>query len=206
MRIAVIGAGNVGSTLVSKWLDSGHEVAFGVRRPGDKKYEGLAQRAAVTSVARAVADADVVVLATPWSETEAAIASAGELSGKTVVDCTNPLEQDLSGLSIGHLTSGGELVASWAKGAKVVKAFNTTGANIMADPVLEGRKTVMFVCGDDADARATVAKLSDEIGFDTIEAGELKTARLLEPWALIWISMAYRFGFGRDFGFCVARR
>ena len=76
----------------------------------------------------------------------------------------------------------------------------------MTDPVLEGRKTVMFVASDDAAARKQVAELATELGFDAVEVGELATARLLEPFALLWISMAYRYGLGRDFGFAIVKR
>jgi len=78
-------------------------------------------------VAGAAAFGEVILLATPWSGTEQALRSAGNLSGKIVLDATNPLKADLSGLALGHTTSGGEQVAAWAAGAKVVKIFNTTG-------------------------------------------------------------------------------
>jgi predicted dinucleotide-binding enzyme len=206
MRIAVIGAGNVGATLGQRWAGKGHEVTFGVRDPAAPKHEALTAKARVAGVAAATAGADIVVLATPWSATEAAIGSAGDLGGKILVDCTNPLKPDLSGLTHGHDTSGGEQVARWAPGAKVVKAFNTVGFNIMANPELDGRRAVMYVAGDDAGARRTVARLAEELGFESVEAGGLASARLLEPFALLWISSAYRFGLGREFAFALVRR
>ena len=102
--------------------------------------------------------------------------AAGNLQGKIVIDCTNPLKPDLSGLEIGFTTSAAERVAQWAKGAKVCKAFNTTGSNNMADPIINGIRTVMFVCGDDATAKATVLQLTRDISFDAVDAGELRQA------------------------------
>jgi predicted dinucleotide-binding enzyme len=206
MRIAVIGAGNVGATLGRRWAGTGHEVTFGVRDPAAPKHRVLTGQARVAGVAAAAAGADIVVLATPWSATEAAIGSAGDLGGKILVDCTNPLKPDLSGLTHGHETSGGEQVARWAPGARVVKAFNTVGFNIMANPELQGRRAVMYVASDDAQARRIVAQLADDLGFESVEAGGLASARLLEPFALLWISSAYRFGLGREFAFSLVRR
>src|SRR5262249_27249750 len=106
---------------------------------------------------------------------------------------------------IGFSTSGAEQVARWAKGAKVFKAFNTTGSNIMADPVIDGTRTVMFVCGDDEAAKPAVLQLASDLGFDAVDAGKLVQARLLEPWAMLWISLAFG-KVGRDFGFALLRR
>jgi predicted dinucleotide-binding enzyme len=210
VKIAIIGAGNVGGTLGKGWAKKGHEVFFGVRRPQDSEIQDLLKAAGggarAGSPAEAAAFSEVVVLATPWQSTEAAVKSAGDLSGKILIDCTNPLKADLSGLEIGHTTSGGEQVAGWARGAKVFKAFNTTGANIMAAPVIQGIPTVMFVCGDDAAAKPRVLQLASDLGFNPVDAGPLKQARLLEPWALLWIYLAFNSSVGRDYGFALLPR
>jgi NADPH-dependent F420 reductase len=210
MRIAIIGAGNVGGTLGKMWAAKDHEVAFGVRRPADAKVQALltatGKHARAASVTDAVTGAEVVVLATPWSATEAAIREAGELRGKVVVDATNPLKADLSGLTIGHSTSAAEQVAGWAPGARVVKAFNTIGAAQMADPRFGTQRASMFICGDDASAKATVARLAGELGFDPVDCGPLTQARLLEPLAMLWISMAYAYGAGPNIGFALLRK
>jgi 8-hydroxy-5-deazaflavin:NADPH oxidoreductase len=210
MKIAIIGAGNVGSTLGKAWAKKGHDSFFGVRHPKDDKTRQLVQslgnKAQAGTVAEAAAFGEVVVLATPWPATEAAVHAAGDLRGKTVIDCTNPLKQDVSGLEVGFTTSGAERVAQWAKGAKVFKAFNTTGSNNMADPVINGIPTVMFVCGDDEAAKHVVMQLAADIGLDAVDAGSLEQARLLEPWAMLWISLAFQGGLGRDFGFALLRR
>src|SRR6185436_6258538 len=125
MRIAVIGIGMVGGTLGRRWAQLGHEVVFGVREPSSQKVGQLLAESGAN--ARAAAAADVVVLATPWSGTRDAVQSAGDLADKVVLDCTNPLKPDFSGLAVGSDTSAAEQVAAWAPGAKVVKVFNTTG-------------------------------------------------------------------------------
>ncbi len=210
MKIGIIGAGNVGGTLGKAWARKGHQVFFGVQRPQDEKVRQLVEAAGPNARAGSPAEAatfgEVVVLATPWPATQAAIQSAGNLAGKIVIDCTNPLTPDLSGLEVGHTMSGAEKVAQWAKGARVFKAFNTTGFNIMADPVINGTRTVMFVCGDDEAAKPAVLQLATDVGFDAVDAGKLTQARLLEPWALLWISLAFKGAVGRDFGFALLRR
>ena len=208
MRIGIIGAGNVGTALGGGWSKGAHEVRYGVRNPGDAKYANLTADGGGSAgpVAEVAEWADVVVLATPWNATESAITEAGRLSGKIVVDCTNPLLPDLSGLTHHGDDSGGEQVARWASGAKVVKAFNTVGFNVMVDPVLDGRRAVMYVCGDDEAARSTVSTLATELGFEAVEAGGIESSRLLESFALLWISGAYRFGIGRDYAFSIIRR
>jgi predicted dinucleotide-binding enzyme len=210
MRIGILGAGNVGGTLGRGWAEKGHDVFFGVRRPDDGKTQelirGIGPKARAGSVRDAAAFAEVVVLATPFQATEEAIQEAGDLSGKVVIDCTNPLTADFSGLTIGHTTSGLEQVMRWAKGARVFKAFNQTGFGIMANPALEGRQAVMFVCGDDAASKPTVLRLVSDLGFEALDAGDRTTARLLEPFGMLWIHLALVRGLGRDWAFGVLRR
>src|SRR5206468_2313897 len=128
------------------------------------------------SVAEAARFGEVVVLATPFDATEAAIRQAGDLAGRVVIDCTNPLKPDLSSLSVGHTSSGAEAVARWAKSARVVKTLNSTGAGNMANPVYGGERATMFVCGDDAAAKTTAGELVSALGFDVVDAGPLAQA------------------------------
>src|SRR3989442_10331243 len=108
MRIGIIGTGNVGATLGKRWAAAGHEVMFGAREPRSAKVMSLVGAAGAKMRAGSVADAsrfgEVVVLATPFDATEAAVRQAGDLAGRVVIDCTNPLQSDLSGLSVGHAT------------------------------------------------------------------------------------------------------
>jgi predicted dinucleotide-binding enzyme len=210
MKIGIIGSGNVGGTLGGRWAKLGHEVIFGTRNPQGSDVQQLAAKASGKTSVAALADAaregEVVLLSTPWPATQQIIAGLGDLKGKILIDATNPLLPDLSGLTHGTTTSGGEQVASWARGAKVVKAFNTVGANIMANSSFDGHKPVMFYCGDDAEAKQVVKKLIDELIFEAMDAGPLTQARLLEPFALLWISMALVQGLGQDFAFELLRR
>ncbi len=210
MKIGIIGSGNVGSALGKRWAAAGHDIKFGVRNTAKPELVALLQnigaRASAGSVAEAASFGEVIVLTTPWNGTQTAIESAGHLAGKIVVDCTNPLKADLSGLSVGLDTSGAEQVAQWAKGARVVKCFNSTGAENMTNPKFGSDRTVMFLAGDDEAAKGMVSKLGEDLGFEMVDAGRLEIARLLEPVAMLWVHLAFRRGFGRDFAFKLLRR
>ncbi|HVR98639.1 MAG TPA: NADPH-dependent F420 reductase [Thermoanaerobaculia bacterium] len=209
MRIGVIGAGSVGGTLGRRWAQRGHEVMFGVRNPQDPKVQkllGESEGATAGSLAEAAAFGEVVVFATPWGDTRNALVNAGDLTGKVVFDATNPLTSDLSGLAVGGDTSAAEQIAGWAPGARVVKVFNTTGANNMADPVFDEQPATMFYCGDDDEAKAVAARLAADLGFEPIDAGPLREARLLEQLALLWIHLAYSQKMGRSIAFKLLRR
>jgi hypothetical protein len=209
-KIAIIGSGNVGGTLGRRWAQSGHTVLFSSRHPESGQIKKLVADSGPTAGAAIVADAvrrsDVVLLATPWPATQAAVAEAGDLTGKILIDATNPLLPDLSCLEVGTTTSGAETVAGWARGARVVKAFNSIGANIMANPDMGGQPAVLFYCGDDEPAKRVVHDLGAQLGFDAEDAGPLTQARVLEPFALLWVSLAFTRGYGREFAFRIVRR
>lgn len=200
-RIGIIGAGNVGGTLGKIWSGRGHDVLFGVRNPETAEPVGR-----MGTLAEAFAHGEVVALATPWSAVREVLQSAGDLTGKILFDCTNPLLPGLAGLEYGNDNSGAEMVAEWAPGARVVKVFNTTGFNVMADPEFAGGPPAMFYCGDDAGAKAAARQLAGEAGFEALDAGPLAQARLLEPLALLWITLAMKYGYGRDIAFRLLRR
>jgi len=208
MRIGIIGSGNVGGTLGTRWAQAGHQVAFSSREPQSEKMKQLVAKAGATARAATPAEAaltsDVVVLSTPWSAAKQAVEGLGDLSGKVLIDAMNPLLPDLSGLQLGTTTSAAEQVAAWAPRAKVVKCFNSVGFNIMADPAFGVDKAVMFYCGDDAPSKQIVRQLAQELGFDPVDAGPLHQARSLEPFAMLWISLALG-GHGRDIAFRLLR-
>jgi 8-hydroxy-5-deazaflavin:NADPH oxidoreductase len=210
MNIGIIGTGEVGSALGRLWAAKGHAVMFGSRDPQSPKVRALlgAIGAARAGSAREAAQfGTVVVLATPFHATEAAIRTAGNLSGKIVVDATNPLNADTppSGLTVGLTTSAAEHIAAWAPGARVVKGFNTLGARLFVDPVFDGQAASMFLCSDDADAKRVVAGLAAELGFDVVDAGPLINARWLEPLAMLWIKLSLAQGM-RPIAFKLLRR
>jgi predicted dinucleotide-binding enzyme len=213
MKLAIIGAGNVGGTLGLAWAQKvGHDIFFGVRDPKADKTQTLLRaiggKARAGTAAEAAAFADTIVLATPWPSTEAAIRSMGTLKGKVILDSTNPLTRgpDGIGLEIGHAISGGEKVQGWATGASVFKTLNTTGFGNMANPVFNDVKSVMFVVGDDVAKKPQVIELVGQLGFEMVDAGPLRNARLLEAHAMLWIDLALARGQGRNFAFAIVRR
>jgi 8-hydroxy-5-deazaflavin:NADPH oxidoreductase len=210
MKIAIIGAGNVGGTLGAAWAGRGHDVVFGVRDAADPKVKELLDRAGgrsrAATVNHAAAAAEVVALTVPWSAAQDALRSAGNLGGKILLDCTNPLKPDLSGLTVGYTSSAGEQVAAWAPGARVVKIFNTTGYPNMASPEYREGRAMMLFCGDDAGAKKVAAELAAELGFETYDVGPLTEARLLEPFGLVWIHLAVQQKMGTGFAFRLMRR
>lgn len=190
MEIGILGGGNVGRALGEGWKKAGHEVVYGSRTPGE----------GTVSFADA-AKRPVVVLTTPYLGAEATLKSLGDFEGRVLIDATNAIKPDFSGLLLPNDTSAGELVASWAKGAKVVKAFNTIGYEIMLNPVIGGTAVSLLYAGDDDEAKATVHGLAADLGFDPVDAGPLAQSRLLEASAWLWITMAFKVGHGRKIGF-----
>jgi 8-hydroxy-5-deazaflavin:NADPH oxidoreductase len=209
MKIAVIGIGSVGSTLGRRWAELGHSVCFGVRDLADPSATAVVGKikgdVRLASVRDAAKDADVVVLATPYAANQAAIASAGDLTGKILIDVTNPIGADLS-WTVGFNTSGAEQAAKLAPGARVYKAMNQVGFEVMADATFAAGKPVMFVAGDEAAGKKVVLDLVSALGFEAIDAGELAIARLIEPYALLWIHLMARRNMGRTFAFELLRR
>jgi 8-hydroxy-5-deazaflavin:NADPH oxidoreductase len=209
MKIAVIGTGSVGGTLGRRWAELGHSVCFGVRDVTDASAKTLVGEikgdAKLASVRAAVKDAEVVVLATPYQANAAAIASAGDLAGKVVIDATNPIGENFS-LAVAPNSSGAEEVAKLAPGAQVFKAMNQVGFEVMGDATFAAGKPAMFVAGDDAAGKKIVLELVSALGFEAIDAGDLSIARLLEPYALLWIHLMARRNMGRRFAFGLLRR
>ena len=209
MKIAIIGAGNVGGTLGRRWARNGHTVIFSSRNPQSEEMKRVlaeaGPNASAASVRDAAAQSEVVTLAAPWQAAKSAIQSAGDLSGRILIDTTNPLKKDLSGMEVGGDTSAAEQVAAWAKGAKVVKCFNNVGFNVMADPRFDGKSALMFYCGDDAAAKDVVRKLAGELGFDPCDVGGLEKARIIEPISLLWITLSIELK-TREFAFQIIRR
>jgi predicted dinucleotide-binding enzyme len=214
MKIAIIGSGNVGGTLGSRWAQLGHEVQFGVRHIADAKYRDLIEKsgsnAKLASIPEAVAFADVVLLATPWEATSSVLSSAGSMVGKVLIDATNPVTMGPNilkdGLLVGHTTSAAEQVAAWAPGARVVKAFGTVGWPVMAEPKINGVPALLLIAGDEQQAKSMVVELGQQLGFDVRDAGGLEVARLLEPFGMLWIHLAFAMGYGTEFAFQIIRR
>jgi hypothetical protein len=208
MSISIIGAGNVGIALGQAFAQRGESVVYGVPEPA--KYQttvaALGRNARVTTTEEAIAASDTVILAVPYAALPAIAQSVLDWQGKVLIDATNPLAPGLAGLSVGTTTSGAEELAKLARGARVVKAFNSTGAENMADSRYLQGAPMMPVCGDDAEARQRAQALATLIGFDAVDMGPLMAARYLEPFAMTWIHLAIKQGYGRKFAFAMLRR
>jgi len=200
MRIA-IGAGNVGRTLGGALRIRGHAVVYGVRDPA-RSPERVAK-----PVRDALKGAELVILATPWNATEALVCEhAEQLAGKIVIDATNPINPSRIRLAVGFDTSGAELLQGQARKATFFKAFNSARVAVMAKPQFPEGNAIMFVAGPGGAGKSTVLRIVEDVGFDAVDAGELKVARLLEPLAMLWLQPALVQGTGRDLAFVMARR
>jgi hypothetical protein len=208
MKISILGAGNVGMALARALLRAGQPVTIGVPDPARhaEAVAALGPQAVLTRSDDAAARGEVVILAVPYAAALAIAQSRPDWEGRVLVDATNPLAPGLAGLSLGTSTSGAEQIAERARGALVVKAFNTTGAENMADSHYAQGQPMMPVAGDDAAARAQVLALATLIGFDAVDMGPLSAARYLEPLAMVWIHLAFKQGQGRRFAFARLRR
>lgn len=208
MRIAVIGSGSVGSGLARAWSALGHSVVIGSRSPESERVAGLVAEIGNGVEAAGLPDsatgADVIVLAVPWSAAEVSISRLGDVSGRVFIDATNPIAPGLK-LDVGHTSSGGEQVAEWATGARVVKGLNIVDARLLDGRKLDGREISIPICGDDADAKRVVTALIAELGFDVVDAGGLESSRLLEPLTLLMIRLSMKKNLGNEIGFRVLR-
>lgn len=199
MNITVIGTGNMGSSFVKSLIRAGHQVTVTGRDLS--KAEALAAAhsgATAVSPDAAAAKADVIVVATGYSDAVVALKSLGNLSGKTVIDITNPLTADYMGLTIGHNTSAAEEIGKAVPGAEVVKAFNTVFAQVLAGggDFGNGQTVPVFVASDSDRAKQMASELAKSMGFVVIDAGSLKNARYLEPLAGLNIYFGYGAGLG----------
>lgn len=191
MNIAIVGAGHVGGALARLWSPHAHQITIGLRSgPSDQRALPAGVRSA--TIPDAVRSAELVSLCVPWPSAEAAIHEAGDLTGKILVDATNPLLPDLSGLALGTSTSAAEQIAAWAPGARVVKAFNTIGAALLGNARFGAETADGFFCGDDVSAKNAVRSLIEQAGLAPLDVGPLSMARTLEPLALLWIDLAVR--------------
>ncbi|GAB4214355.1 MAG: NAD(P)-binding domain-containing protein [Roseiflexaceae bacterium] len=211
MEIAIFGTGNVGQRLGALLGRAGHRIVFGSRDPEASRARLTdAKGAQVATYAAAAEASTVVIVAVPWAGGAAleALAAAGPLDGKLVIDCTNPLAPDWLSNTLGHTTSSAEEIARAVPGARVVKAFNTIFAEIMVPGKQQfGDLTATgFFCGDDPAAKRIVEQLIHDAGFAPLDAGPLRNARYLEPLAQLNIQLALVQGGGMNAAFAYLRR
>jgi predicted dinucleotide-binding enzyme len=188
MKIGIIGKGNVGSAIAAGLNRAGHEIKFGHRDPKEP-------------VAEAAKWGEVIILAVPHESVADAAKSIGSLAdGKVLLDVTNAVGENMN-LAIGFSTSAAEELQKKLPKARVVKAFNTVFAQNQSTGRLGNEQLTLFVASDDAKAKQTVMQLGRDIGFDPADAGPLKSARYLEPMAMLLINLGYVLGMGNKIGY-----
>lgn len=197
MRIGILGSGLMGGKLGTIFTQVGHDVVFSYSR-SDKKLERLARNAGESARAgtprEAAEQAEVLLLAVHWSRVDDVLRQAGDVSGKVIVTCSLPMNDDDSALVIGHTSSGAEELAKKARGAHVVSAFGTVPSEVLFG-VFAARggdhAPSLVYCGDDDAAKDTVAQLIRDVGFEPTDLGALRAARYVEPFTMVMAAVAY---------------
>jgi predicted dinucleotide-binding enzyme len=197
MRVGVLGSGLMGGKLGTIFARAGHEVIFSYARRRES-LEELARRAGggarAGSPREAALSADAVLLAVHWSRMDEVLNLAGDLSGKAILTCSLPMNDDNSKLVVAHTSSGAEELARKVSEARVVSAFNTVPSEVLFG-VFDARGRVtrpsLVYCGDDAGSKRVAAELIRDTGFDPVDAGALRIARYTEPFALLMGELAY---------------
>jgi len=210
MKLAVIGSGNIGKSIGSWAAKVGYEVIFSAKNEANAAAAALAAGNGATSAspAKAVKSADLVLYAAPYGGAQDILSELkSALKGKVLIDASNPLAADFSGLTVGFTSSAAEEIAKLVPGTKVVKAFNTVFAKVYdsQNPEISGKKISVFYAGDDENAKKTVAELISKMGFDAVNSGPLASARNIEPLAMLNIALGYGLGYGTSVGFSFNR-
>ncbi len=194
--IAIIGTGNVGSTLGKIWAEAGHTIIYGSRTPNEGRVRRLVTEtghgATATSQAAAAALGEIVLIPVPPTALPEVIGALGDLTGKIVVDPTNYWSFE-SGYPVSPRDPRNSLageVQALAPGATVVKAFNTLNYTIMEDPSRAGGPVTVPVAGNDAAAKERVARLVDDVGLEPLDVGPLPAAEYLEE--MLRLALGFR--------------
>jgi predicted dinucleotide-binding enzyme len=207
MNIAIIGAGRIGGPLTRAWRTAGHAVTLGVRDTGKPEVQSLVAETGASgrSVEEAAQAGDVLVLAVPYAALDGLLpVIAPSAAGKIVIDSTNAFGPGRT-LRFPPSTSAAEETAKRLPGARVIKAFNTQGAEVLSRPVYGDTRATAFYCGGDPDAKRVVGGLIADVGLEPVDIGPLENARLLEVMTLVWFAAVAVSG-SRDVAFKLLRR
>ena len=207
--IAIIGTGDVAHALGVSFAKQGHTIVYGSRKPDRGSVQDLVDEtghgATATTQAEAVVGADIVVLAVPGMLVEEITLSLGDLSGKIIIDPTNPMERNSTGLSHAVNTSNAEIIQAAAPDAYVVKAFNTLNWKTMLEPDESGGPVSIPLAGNNDDAKQTVATLISAMGLDPIDLGGIENSHWIEGMLILWINNRYGAGDRDSFDFYLRR-
>lgn len=205
MKIAIIGAGNVGAALGKNWLNAGHEVVFGVRDPASAKSQKALEAvsgAVLQNIDAAAAWADTIVITTPPEAVIELAAQLGNVQGKTLIDATNSVRTRPEPYPTAY-----HALLALTNTEQVAKCFNSTGFENMADPQYGDQAADMFMAGDSAAAKAVAHQLALDAGFgECYDFGSGERVQLLEQFALSWINLAIFQKLGRGIAFKVIKR
>ena len=197
MRVGILGSGRMGAKLGTIWARAGHEVTFSYAR-SEQKLARLARQAGASARAGSPADAAreaaAILLAVHWSRVEDVLAQAGDLSGKTILNCSLPMNADDTELVVAHTSSGSEVLAQRIPGAHIVSAFGTVPSEVLFAIYEQRRKTnkpTLVYCGDDRRSKKVAARLIGDAGFEPLHAGPLHVARYIEPFTMLVAQLAY---------------
>ena len=201
--IAIIGTGDVAGALGPEFAAQGHTIIYGSRNPDRKEARTLVgktgQGASVMSPGDAAQAAEIVVLAVPGTLVGDIVKGLGDLSGKIIIDPTNPLKRELTKFHHAVDSSNGEIIQAIAPEADVVKAFNTLGWKTMIDPATAGGPVSIPLAGNSPEAKATVSNLVTGMGLEPIDVGGIEHAHWLEGMAILLLNN--RFGARDSFDF-----
>ena len=194
MKIAVIGSGNIGGTLGTKWAAAGHEVTFGVRNENSAKVKSLPEGTSAASIPDAIRVGDIVVFAVPYGAVAQIVRdNASGLASKVVIDATN----NFGAAVINNLA----VFAQQAPRALTYRAFNSMGWENFANPVFGGVQVDLFYCGPEGSSRSQIEKLIADVGLKPVYVGGLDTAPFVDAVGSLWVTLAYSRGMGRHLGF-----
>ena len=189
--IAVIGTGRMGGAFGARFAALGHPVVYGSREPGKAAVREVVGKtggdARALTPKEAAAAAQIIVLAVPWSGIADTVQLLGDVSGKIVMDATNALKSGAGGMEMAVPSSAGEMIQAWLPQAKVVKAFNTVGFFVIADPKAMDGTVAVFLAGEDAAAKTRVGQLVTELGFQPVDVGGIKNSRVLESMSILYM-------------------
>jgi hypothetical protein len=212
MRIGILGSGLMGGKLGTIFAHAGHEVVFSYSR-SPRKLKRLAREALGHARAgtprEAALNADALLLAVHWSRVDDVLKQAGDLSGKVIVTCSLPMNAGNTELVIAHTSSGAEALAKKVRKADVVCAFSSVPSEVLFDVFDARRRTrrrpSLMYCGDDQDAKDVAASLIRDVGLEPVDAGPLRIARYLEPFALAMAQLAYEGDEGPEIAYRIER-